>query len=188
VSEEEQNPAEVAMRHWVERMVVGLDLCPFARRVVRAQLIRYVLWEGTGWAGLAAVAHEELMELAENAEGYETVLILAPALSRFEDFLDGVALIDGLIVDLELEGVVQVAHFHPQYRFAGVPADAVSNHTNRAPVPAFHLLREADVARAVASHPDAAGIPARNVARLEALGEVGIRRVLDAEMPLESEA
>jgi hypothetical protein len=54
VSEEEQNPAEVAMRHWVERMVVGLDLCPFARRVVRAQLIRYVLWEGTGWAGLAA--------------------------------------------------------------------------------------------------------------------------------------
>jgi len=168
---------EAAMRHWVDAVVVGLDLCPFARRVVRADHVRYVTTPAATLEALLPVAHEELMELAELRAPEGTTLILAPGFSDFETFLNGVRLIEGLIVDLELEGVIQVAHFHPHYRFAGVPPEATSHYTNRAPVPAYHLLREEEVTAGVAAHPDPAGIPARNIARLAALGEAAIRRL-----------
>ncbi|MEZ4473569.1 MAG: DUF1415 domain-containing protein [bacterium] len=169
------------MRGWVERAVVGLDLCPFARRVVRAEGLRYVTVASPRVADILAAAHEELMELALPAPGstVETTLLLTPGPADFARFLGVLRQVEALLARLELRGTLQVAHFHPDYRFAGVPADAPGNATNQAPVPAFHLLREVDVAAAVAHHPDAAGIPARNIARLEAMDAEARRRLRD---------
>ncbi|MCA9525307.1 MAG: DUF1415 domain-containing protein [Myxococcales bacterium] len=176
-----EEDAEVRMRGWVERAVVGLDLCPFARRVVRAEGLRYVTVPTADVATILAAVHEELMELALPAPGstVETTLVLVPGLAGFERFVAVMARVEALLPRLELRGVIQVAHFHPDYRFAGVPADAPGNATNQAPVPAFHLLREADVAAAVAAHPDPEGIPRRNIARLEALDAEARRRLRD---------
>ncbi|MGK0359199.1 MAG: hypothetical protein ACI9U2_001500 [Bradymonadia bacterium] len=161
---------ETRMRAWIDSMVIGLGLCPFAQRVVRAEQVRYVTTEAADLPDLLAILAAEMAAISGDAPGFETTLILAPAFADFDDYLDALALADGLIVELDLEGVVQVASFHPDYRFAGAPADDVAHFTNRAPIPTFHLLREADVERAVADHPDAEGIAAANIAQLRALG------------------
>lgn len=162
------------MRAWIESMVIGLGLCPFAQRVVRAEKVRYVTTQASDLPDLLPILAHEMTALSAEEPAFETTLILAPALHDFDEYLDALALADGLVVDLALEGTLQVASFHPDYRFADAPADDVAHFTNRAPVPAFHLLREADVERAVADHPDAEGIAATNIARLRALGLAAI--------------
>lgn len=165
---------ETRMRAWIESMVIGLGLCPFAQRVVRAEQVRYVTSDAADLPALLPVLAAEMTAISADAPDFETTLILVPALADFDDYLDALALADGLIVELDLEGVVQVASFHPDYLFADAPADDVAHFTNRAPIPTLHLLREADVARAVADHPDAEGIAAINIARLRALGLAAI--------------
>lgn len=157
---------------WIERVVVGLDLCPFARRVLHGGLIRYRYAEVDGAELLEVVADE--LEALDAARGHETTLILAPALATFEAFLDAVALADALVDALGYRGVFQIASFHPAYRFADAPADDLGHFTNRAPHPTLHLLREIDVAEAARQHPDVEGIPAANVARLRALGRAAV--------------
>ena len=167
------------MRAWIESMVIALGLCPFAQRVVRADRVRYVtIWPEEMATFVPALA-AEMQALSAADAGFETTLILAPDFVDFEDYLDAVALAEALIEELALEGVLQVASFHPDYRFADGPDDDVAHFTNRAPVPAFHLLREADVARALADHPNPDGIAPANVAQLRALGLAAIMGRLD---------
>lgn len=167
--------AEQRMRAWIEQMVIGLNLCPFAQRVMRLDAVRFETTAAATLPALLPVLLAEMQALAAPDPAFETSLILAPAWTDFDAYLDALALADGLVVELGLEGVLQVASFHPDYRFADAPADDVAHYTNRAPVPAFHLLREADVTAAVAAHPDAEGIAAANVDRLRALGLDAIR-------------
>lgn len=159
-------------RAWLERVVIGLNLCPFAKAVhVRGQ-IRSVVCDADDEAGLLAALHDELDRLANaDPELLDTTLLIHPGVltdfDAYNQFLDRA---DAVVADAGLEGVIQIASFHPDYRFAGSAADDIENATNRSPYPMLHLLREASVERAVAAFPDAAAIYERNILTLRALG------------------
>jgi hypothetical protein len=166
-------------RRWLERAVIGLNLCPFAKAVYVKQQVRFVLSEACDGDDLLEVLHDELRLLhAADPELIDTTLIVHPHVLgdflTYNDFLDRA---DGLIAELGLEGEIQIASFHPDYQFAGTAADDVSNCTNRSPFPTLHLLREASVERAVAAFPDPDAIVERNIATLEKLGTEGWRKL-----------
>ena len=170
------NDAVVATTtRWLERAVIGLNLCPFAKAVhVKAQ-IRYVVSAATTPEALADDLQRELEFLAEtNAELIDTTLLIHPqALADFLDFNDFLEVADGIVAELELDGILQVASFHPQFQFEGTEPDDITNYTNRAPYPMLHLLREDSVERAVAAFPDELAIAETNMGTLEKLGIAG---------------
>ena len=172
-----------ATRRWVAGVVVGLNLCPFARRVSEAGRVRYAVTSAGDEEGLLAALGSELSALAAAPRAkVETTLLVHPGvLAAFADYNDFLPAADALVRRLGLRGVIQVAGFHPAYQFAGTGPDAVENYTNRSPYPMLHLLREASVTE-VAADPDAlAGIPARNVATLRALGRAEVLRLWRAD-------
>jgi hypothetical protein len=162
-------------RAWVDHAVIGLNLCPFAKAVQAKSQVRYVVSDATGTDALLATLCEEMALLARTpAEQVDTTLLIHPqVLGDFEDFNDFLDAADAALQALGLDGVLQVASFHPDYRFAGTDADDVSNATNRSPYPTLHLLREASIDRAVAAFPQAEEIYEANVRALEALGIKG---------------
>ncbi len=172
---EREDPALAETRAWVERAVIGLNLCPFARAVQVKQQVRYVLSEASDEDGLLAELVDEMEALAAvDPARVETTLLVHPQLLgdflAYNDFLD---VVDAAIDRLGLAGVLQVASFHPRYQFAGTDADDVTNATNRSPYPMLQLLREASIERAVAAFPDTAEIYRANLRTLEALGVDG---------------
>ena len=162
-------------RHWLERAVIGLNLCPFAKAVHARGQVRWVLSDATTEVALLADLVHELQVLQDaSADEVETTLIVHPhVLGDFEDYNQFLDLADAAISELDLEGEIQVASFHPQYRFAGSAPDAIEDFSNRSPYPMLHLLREASIARAVAAFPDAEKIYGRNMDTLRALGHAG---------------
>ena len=163
-------------RRWIADMVIGLNLCPFARRVFEADAIRYVVTDAADAPALYQALTDELrfLEAAPPGEVETTLLIHPHALPDFLDYLDFVAAGEQLIEDLGLSGEVQLASFHPAYQFAGTAAEAAENYTNRSPYPMLHLLRE-DSVTAVADDPDALlEIPRRNIETLTRLGRDAI--------------
>ncbi len=168
LSKMDSNAVVSQTRDWITRVVIGLDLCPFAAEPLRAGRIRFVVHDGADAESLAEVLAIELQHLdrAPPDEIETTILVHPNALRRFEAFNDFLAVADRLLAQLGLEGTLQIASFHPDYRFAGCTASDPANATNRSPFPMLHLLREASVERAVGLHPDPGGIPERNAARL----------------------
>lgn len=168
-------------RRWIETMVIGLNLCPFARKPFAAELIRYAVTAATDAESLRAALAEELTRLASAPrEQIETTLLIHPlALADFIDYNDFLADADQLIDDLGLSGVIQIASFHPRYQFGGTQPDDVENYTNRSPHPMLHLLREASVSEVNRDEAVMAGIPERNVATLKALGLARVREMLE---------
>ena len=162
-------------RRWLDRAVIGLNLCPFAKAVVNKGQVRMVLSEARDEATLLAELGEELVRLRDTpAAEVDTTLVVHPhVLSDFLDYNDFLETADALVEELGLDGVLQVASFHPQYQFAGSEADDIANYTNRSPWPTLHLLREDSVSRAVEAFPDPDEIVERNVETLEKLGHSG---------------
>ncbi|GAB3359720.1 DUF1415 domain-containing protein [Lysobacter tyrosinilyticus] len=170
-----------ATRRWLERAVIGLNLCPFAKAVYVKQQVRFVLSDANDPQDLLQQLHDELLWLHEvDPQQTDTTLIVHPqVLTDFLDYNDFLDLADALIDELGLEGEIQIASFHPDYQFAGTSYDDVGNCTNRAPYPTLHLLREASVERAVAAFPDPDAIVERNLATLEQMGIEGWRKLMD---------
>ncbi len=164
-----------ATRHWLEKAVIGLNLCPFAKSVHVKGQIRYVVSTARTAEALHADLTDELMRLrdADPAEIDTTLLIHPYALEDFLDFNDFLDIADATLAELDLEGEIQVASFHPRYQFAGTAPDDLGNFTNRSPYPTLHLLREASIDRAVEAFPDAADIFERNIETMERLGHEG---------------
>ena len=162
-------------RAWVRRAVIGLNLCPFARAVDVKDQIRYVFSGATDAETLLATLVVELQRLADtDPELVDTTMVIHPRVfADFEDFNDFLDLADAAVEDLGLDGVLQVASFHPRFQFADTEPDDVTNATNRSPYPTLHLLREDSVDRAVAAFPEAEAIFERNMATLEKLGPAG---------------
>ena len=160
---------------WLERAVIGLNLCPFAKAVHVKGQIRYVVSEATTPEVLADDLQRELEFLAEaSPDLVDTTLLIHPhVLSDFLDFNDFLEVADGIVEELELDGLLQVASFHPQFQFEGTTPDDITNYTNRAPYPMLHLLREDSVERAVAAFPDELAIAETNIGTLEKLGIEG---------------
>jgi hypothetical protein len=167
-------------RHWLERAVIGLNLCPFAKAVHAKEQIRWVESSATAAAPLLAelVAELRLLAAADPDEVETTLLVHPQVLGDFVDYNEFLDVADAALQDLGLEGTLQIASFHPQYRFAGTRAADMGNFTNRAPHPTLHLLREARIARAVAAYPDPQAIYERNIATLRQLGRAGWQRLL----------
>ena len=167
--------AEADTRRWLERAVIGLNLCPFAKAVhVKAQ-IHYATYLPGEEAGLMDALLSEANELAAlDATVRDTTLLIAPnTLADFLDFNDFTARAERKLARAGFDGVFQLASFHPQFQFAGTEADDIGNATNRAPYPTLHLLRERSVSRAVEAFPEAEDIFERNIETLQALGQAG---------------
>jgi hypothetical protein len=167
-------------RRFVERVVIELGLCPFARAPWEAGRVDVVVSDATSEQALLEDLGREIDRLGQTSvETLETTLLVHPyVLARFEDFNAFLDAAEGLLVARGQEGVLQIASFHPDYRFAGAPEDDPANATNRAPWPMLHLLREASVTAAVDAHPDAEAIPERNVALLRELGAERVQALL----------
>jgi hypothetical protein len=163
------------MVRWLERAVIGLNLCPFAKGVHAKGQIHYVVSAATDGGALAQDLRRELADLAAApAEVRDTTLLMAPdCLQGFLAFNDFLGEAEAVLEDLGLDGTLQIASFHPQFQFAGTDADDVTNCTNRAPYPTLHLLREDSIDRAVQAYPEAQAIYERNMEVLEQLGMPG---------------
>lgn len=166
-----------AMREWLEKAVIGLNLCPFAAAVHAQDRIRYVVSSAPHLDGLLEDLDRELDFLAAaDPDRVETTLLIHPGLlPDFLDFNDFLQLADAAVGEHGLDGVIQIASFHPQFQFEDTAADDPGNFSNRAPYPALHLLREASVERAVAAFPDTETIYLRNIDTLRRLGPDGWR-------------
>lgn len=164
-----------AMRQWIEKAVIGLNLCPFAKAVYVKNQVRVVVSHAPHLDGLLEDLDRELDFLAAADPGeVDTTLLIHPTLlPDFLDFNDFMQLAEAALDEHGLEGVIQLASFHPQFQFEGTEPDDLGNYTNRAPFPTLHLLREASIERAVAVFPEAGSIYARNIETLEKLGLAG---------------
>jgi hypothetical protein len=168
-----------ATRRWIERAVIGLNLCPFAGKVFGERRIRYCVSAARNEDELLVDLDAELRRLhAADPAVCETTLLIHPsALEDFLDYNDFLDVCDATLDALDLIDEIQIASFHPRYQFADAEPDAVENCTNRSPYPMLHLLRQESIERAVAAFPDTANIYEANIATLRRLGPEGWRRL-----------
>ena len=170
-------------RRWLERFVIGLGLCPFAATPYRLERIVYAVSDATRFEDIypSFLWTLEGLVLADPAEQETALFILTDGLSDFDAYLDALATLEHAVTDVGLDGVIQLASFHPDYRFEGAAPDDPANFSNRSPFPMFHLIREEGLAAALAGYRDPESIPVRNVRRLRELGVSRIRALLAAD-------
>lgn len=163
-------------RQWVESIVVGLNLCPFAAPVVRHNTLRYVVSGSLSTEDLASDFLQELnlIQDADEKEIATTLLIMPRAVSDFYDYLDLLAYFEKLLEKAGLSGIFQLASFHPAYLFAGVASDDLSHWTNRSPFPMVHIIREGQMSRVLMHYDNPEEIPERNIRLLRELGREGL--------------
>lgn len=173
------HPIITVTRAWIEKAVIGLNLCPFAKAVYVKQQIRYVVSTAKEVEALVAELESELRTLqAVDPAQIDTTLIIIPnMLSDFLDYNDFLSVADNLLEDLELDGEIQIASFHPHYQFADSAADDIENYTNRSPYPILHLLRETSIECAVEAFPEAEMIFEKNMETLRKLGDEGWQKL-----------
>ena len=174
----ECNTVLAATRRWVSEVVIGLNLCPFARRELVNERIRFVATDANSEEGLLTALQEEMMHLDQHPEVETTLLVHPDVLTDFMDYNDFLDAADGLLVHLELDGEYQIASFHPDYQFGGTSAADAENYTNRSPYPMLHLLRERSLERAIAGYPGTESIPEQNVELMNRLGAGHMRNLL----------
>ena len=162
-------------RQWLEKAVIGLNLCPFAKAPHVKNLVRISVSQARHLDGFLEDLDRELQLLGDTpADELETTLLVHPTLfPDFDTFNQMLDIADAAIVDNGLEGIVQIAPFHPDFQFEGTDSDDISNYTNRSPYPTLHLIREDSIAKAAQAFPDASAIFERNIALLEKMGHEG---------------
>ncbi|MDX2464977.1 MAG: DUF1415 domain-containing protein [Porticoccus sp.] len=168
------------VKKWVETLVVGLNLCPFAKRELLASRVRFKVSEAATEEQLLVDLQSELALLNRDSTIETTLLIHPEVLQDFYDYNQFLNCAEGLLVELELEGIYQIASFHPEYQFGGTEPEDTENYTNRSPYPVLHLIREASLEQAVASHPSPDQIPEHNIALLNSMGRDQIQTLLRA--------
>ena len=168
-----------ATRRWLEKSVIGLGLCPFAKSVYAAGRVRLFVSEQQTPESLLQDLERELMVLyRQDPQVCETTLLIHPwALREFADYNDFLSICDAALVQLDLEGELQIASFHPQYQFAGTQPDDIENYTNRSPYPMLHLLREDSIEQAIDGVTDTDAISANNIRIMRDLGHQGWLRL-----------
>ena len=180
MSEITNEQAIARVRAWIERFVVDLNLCPFAGPVVSSDALRIVACESASPRAIAAllIMELDLLNQSEASDIATSVLVFPEGLEDFDYYLGLLDDAQTVLEQMGLDGEIQLASFHPDYRFEGEPIDAVGHFTNRAPYPLFHLLRETTVTTAIEMYPNPERIPERNIQTLERLGLAGIERLL----------
>lgn len=162
-------------QQWLERAVIGLNLCPFARRPYQLHRLRFSISHARHTDAFLDLLENELHLLLQTpATEIETTLVIEPKLfADFEVFLDVVALAEQVLENIDATGTIQIAPFHPNFQFADEPAEDITNYTNRSPYPILHLIRESSIDQAVAAFPDAGSIYERNKTLLRTIGTEG---------------
>jgi hypothetical protein len=170
-------------RRWVDRAVIGLNLCPFAKAVQAKGQVRYAVSDATEEEGVLADLEDELMQISEaDPQAIDTTLLILPeALHDFYAFNDFGDAADRLLKRMRLVGTLQVATFHPAFQFADTGPDDIGNYTNRSPYPTLHLIREASIDRAVEAFPEAETIYEKNIETMQRLGLDGWNKLMTDE-------
>lgn len=168
------------VKNWVEIMVVGLNLCPFAKRELVKNRVRFELSNAKTESELLAHLKNEIILLDEN-DSVETTLLIHPFVFtdffEYNQFLDTA---DRLLIELGRDGIYQIASMHPDYQFGGTDPSDLENYTNRAPYPLLHLIREDSMETAIANYKDSDLIPDNNIALLESMGLEKVQAMLSA--------
>lgn len=166
---------------WLERFVIGLNLCPFAKHPFKNGKIRYIVFEDNDLEKLTELLLKEANELVETTPSVlETTLIILPEiLDEFEEYLDYVEMAEFIFAEVDLEGVIQLASFHPDYQFEDTEPTDVENYTNRSPFPMLHLIREDSITRAIEAYPEVGNIPETNIETMNNLGLTRVKQMLD---------
>lgn len=159
-----QGSPEELVKRWLKTVVIDLNLCPFAKKEFHGETIRFKVCSEISDETLLMTLATELSVLESNKLIETSLLIIENHLVDFANYCDFLVLAENLLEQLELDGVYQLASFHPRYQFANTQTDSAENYTNRSPYPLLHILREASVTRAVKSHPNMGSIPAKNIA------------------------
>jgi hypothetical protein len=169
---------EAQTRRWLAEFVIGLNLCPFARPLLESANLRIAVFDSTDMLSVQRAFLDELdlLQSVPESEIATTVIVFPTALASFEDYLDFLEEARALLEHAGLAGIVQLASFHPLYRFAGEPDDAASHYSNRSPYPSIHLIREAMITRVLEEFPDPQAIPERNIVTLDAIGTAELER------------
>lgn len=171
------------VKYWLEEVVIGWNLCPFARREFVDGRVRYSLSRATDEEQLLRDLISEI-DLLDRDDNVETTLLIHPeVLNDFLDYNQFLDYADGLLMQLQRDGIYQVASFHPDYRFEGTGVDDQENYTNRSPYPLLHILREESLAKAIERHPDTEGIPSRNIDFMKALETDTLRSAFKWRFP-----
>ena len=157
-------------RCWLRSVVVALNFCPFAKRELERDTIRFVVCDATTLALCVEKVFEECLHLDSDTSVATTLIIFSQGLRSFDDFLDCADVADQLLTQQGYDGIYQLASFHPDYCFADVAEDDASNYTNRSPFPMLHLLREADIEMALKNYPQPEMIPQRNIEQARSIG------------------
>lgn len=169
-----------SVRHWLEKSVIGLNLCPFAKREYVNDRVRFSLSKAASEEQLLTSLISEL-ELLGKDDSIETTLLIHPGvLQNFYDYNDFLDVVDGLLIELNLEGIYQIASFHPDYQFADTDYDDIENFTNRSPYPLLHLIREQSLELALAGYDNANEIPKRNIALLKDMGKAKVQALFQS--------
>ena len=170
----------LSVQQWVNTFVVDLNLCPFAKRELVKDRVRFVVSDANNEEALLLHLHAELERL-ENNSGIETTLLIHPLIlndfDAYNQFLDDA---DGLLQEMQLDGVFQIASFHPAYQFGGTDIDDAENYTNRSPYPMLHILREASLDAVLATIEHTDQIPVRNIALMNEMGAARLKQMLSA--------
>lgn len=160
-----------SVRQWVEGFVVELNLCPFAKRELVNNRVRYVVSKAQTEEQLLTALQSEFEQLNSNSCIETTLLIHAKVLQKFYDYNQFLRVANHLLKEMGLEGIYQIASFHPDYQFDDTDPTDVENYTNRSPYPMLHILREDSLEQAIAQYPDVNQIPARNITLMKSLGK-----------------
>jgi len=170
-----------SVRQWLETVVIGLNLCPFAKRELVNNRINFIVSDANNELDLLDDLKQALKQLNDD-HSIETSLLIHPnVLQNFTDYNQFLDYADDVLYDMKLDGVYQIASFHPDYQFADTHIDDVENYTNRSPYPLLHLLREESLEKAVANYPHPEQIPERNIALFREMGVDKIRALLNAK-------
>jgi len=176
----QENIITESVRQWVESFVVELNLCPFVKREWVNNRVRLFATNVVTEEQLLEVLQTEL-ELLNSDAAVETTLLIHPkVLQDFYDYNEFLNLADSLLIEMDLEGVYQIASFHPNYQFGGTDSDDVENCTNRSPYPMLHLLREDSLEKAIAKYPDVDQIPIRNIELMNSMGQDKLSEIMQA--------
>ncbi|TPQ27091.1 DUF1415 domain-containing protein [Methylomonas koyamae] len=167
-----------ATEAWIKSFVIAYNICPFANREQQRNSIRYRVENGNNVESCLNAVIQECMHLDTHSETETTLLIITRQLDNFYDYLDVLAIAEQLLIDQGYEGIYQIASFHPHYRFADSGENDPDNYTNRSPYPMLHLIRESSIESALASYPDPARIPERNVKLTRQLGLKKLQNIL----------
>lgn len=164
--------------NWVMRVVIGLNLCPFARAVVKSGHLDVTVESSDKLETVLTSLAGHCENVLAASEQHTVLMVMPNGFAEFNDYLDLVGLAQGLLVQLELDQHLQLASFHPHYQFSDTRYDDASNYTNRSPYPMLHILQESAVEKAVVAHPDTEAIPQRNISLLKNMGPAQLNALI----------